>query len=295
MDLIYPELNEIYREQDLLHDDNAARQAAVVVDRMAGYSYNTRINGILTLDEVAEEKDDFLSRIFLHIVDGCDAKDVKEIAFAEYVVRYSREEPLKRLLYLLQLAGALEIQQNGNPHLIADRLIAMSPIMTRQYYDAGEFKSDWRGTKPVREIPREELDAYLKKLCSRNPEYTENEKAQAVTDRALATLSQEGMSRLMYEVDIFDLEMSMKTFSGTVNKKILSAMPKRLAREVVENLYFMKSESVFEPEKYVMSILQTLLKLCDADKIIMEDQKAFSLAMDFFHQTRENKTDWSSK
>lgn len=60
MDFIYSELKELYGQNDLYHDEGAAKKAAEITRELVQYGWMARKEGILSIDGEATEKDDIL-------------------------------------------------------------------------------------------------------------------------------------------------------------------------------------------------------------------------------------------
>lgn len=160
----------------------------------------------------------------------------------------------------------------------------MAPRETNELLEGEEEKARTELDERVREDYQPE--DLVKKYCnSGNPDYSRDQMAEQLTDRAMRKLDGINMERFLREVENKDIAVAIKMLSGDAVTHIFSAMSPDLARMIAEAVEYMGPVRVKDVESSCMILLKALVRLADAGDITLEDAGAYKLFVELFQDS----------
>ncbi|HYE32403.1 MAG TPA: flagellar motor switch protein FliG [Methylomirabilota bacterium] len=163
-----------------------------------------------------------------------------------------REEVVERLATL----GATPIE-------VVERVVAglcerVSVKPTRAVNQTGGVKS---AADLLNAVNKDLTKSILKNLDESNPDLSAAIRQKMFTFEDLAQLDVTSLQKVMREVDMRDLALSLKTASERLKEALLSAVSKRAAETVHEEMSFLTSVKLKDIEGAQMRILEGVRKL----------------------------------
>lgn len=287
MDLVTSELKAIY--SDGLKDvDGDLSLFAKTVARLVSYSMISRKEGMLKLEEYVADKGDFLSHMMMHIIDGDDADTVQSIAEKEYLSRYSYLDKSTRLSCLMEIVGCLHIQAGGNPYVLQDTLLAMTPLGTENYLDKMQTEVEKEMfPDPDVETATDFVQEEAKKLFEQDPAYGKDDLIIKMLSVAIEDMDDESLHGFISHVDLKHVAVSMKMLEGKANRAIISVLPDETARTVVQDCIFMGPVRMADVRDASRELLKMVVKLADSGDIICPEATAYDMLLKIFSEAED--------
>ncbi len=236
-----PAVIEVYKE-DVIQS----------IDQIQELSILGRKQGLLSLEEKAynmnSPREKYLKNMVMLIVDGTDPELIEDLCWMKY---YSRNMyGYSGLLYLIQMRGALDVQQGVNPVVIVETIKCMIPEELEENFLAYEERKTAEREEFFSKKPLEYPD--IAAFCKTEFMWEIDEEGyddMKEIDAIFRYMHNHSMQRFLREVDNADLILLLKELSGEARKKVFSNMSSRLAimiYEDVQNLWYYDKRAVAE-------------------------------------------------
>lgn len=188
-----------------------------------------------------------------------------------------------------QLLSMMKVEQRDQ---VVERLATLSPTPVEVVERVIEVLVSKLSAKPTRALNQtggvksaaEVLNALDKNLSKsilsaieeRNPDLGASIRKKMFTFEDLLQIDLGGLQKIMREVDIRDLAVSLKTASEQLKAKLLSAISKRAAETVAEEMSFLGTIKLKEIEAAQMRIIDVVRRLETEGELEIETQKESS-------------------
>lgn len=231
---LFTEIRFIYQDLPQKKAEAMAGRAAASIAKLLTYSDVARKHGLLSLEYLAEhEEDDYLKKAMLLVVDGTDGDLVWTIMFSDYLSKFLYKSPQERLTALLDLNGALAIQEGDNPHVIEGRLLALAPEGTQDYLD-DELKKYESAMHDFEKAQKPKPGDFMKAAReAEQPTYGPDERILELTDKALRRLDPEDLAFVLPEVPQIAVVTVLSRLSGEAASHIFDAQDSPMLSEAM--------------------------------------------------------------
>lgn len=122
-------------------------------------------------------------------------------------------------------------------------------------------------------MDREAAANILNSLEARNPDLTQSIRNKMFTFEDLATLDTPSLQKILREVDLRDLAMSLKSASDRVKGRMLGSISKRAAETVNEEISFMGNVRAKDGDAARQRIIEAMRKLETAGEIDLNEAR----------------------
>jgi flagellar motor switch protein FliG len=193
-----------------------------------------------------------------------------------------------------QLLGMMKEEQRG---LVVERLATLSPTPIEVVEKVVDVLVSKLSAKPTRALNQtggvksaadllNALDKNASKTIlsgieERNPELGASIRKKMFTFEDLINIDLSGLQKVMREVDIRDLAVSLKTASEQLKKALLGAISKRAAETVQEEMSFLGAIKLKEIEAAQMRIIDVVRRLESEGEIELSAGKESSESVVF--------------
>ena len=154
----------------------------------------------------------------------------------------------------------------------------LSAKPTRAMNQTGGLKS---AADVLNALDKNASKAILASIEERNPELGASIRKKMFTFEDLTHIDLAGLQKVMREVDIRDLAVSLKTASEQLKKILLGAISKRAAETVLEEMSFLGAIKLKEIEAAQMRIIDVVRRLETEGEIELETGKESSESVVF--------------
>ncbi len=127
-------------------------------------------------------------------------------------------------------------------------------------------------------MDRETATNILNALEARNPDLTQSIRNKMFTFEDLAMLDTPSLQKILREVDLRDLAMSLKSASDRLKGRMLGSISKRAAETVNEEISFMGSVRAKDGDAARQRIIEAMRKLESAGEIDLNEAREASKA-----------------
>lgn len=269
------ELKEKYQEI-MLDTDNELMINKVVeaYNRICHFSKLARREGLLTLEEAKnklnteDDTEQLFADLISLIVDGSDPEFVKEVGMNKYIV--SGLKSYMGLICLMYINGSLMIQNGTNMIVIGYVLKSMMPKHISNIIKMNEEKS------------KNDLNffSYSSSQSTDSVDLDENYFSLASeTSKAITSLSDSAIQRLIIDFNNDDLIVAMKGMSSAAQSKILNNMSPRLGAFFAEQLSYLEVRDKDITDSCI-KLIKLILKLYDLGEISGYDFSLLKFVLD---------------
>lgn len=305
--LLFPELkksHEILRQEEamLSPEDKKAGHTEFVkhCEEILRYSYVARKEGLLSLEEVATEKEKnpegvFDKELIQMVVEGCDPEVVKRIILLKYFS--SEQTVIEKIKNIMSIYGFLSIQAGENPRIILQMLANMIPSDVRDQ----TLNIPYRSKKEVnqKEVTIDDYCVGDIRLREKDLGYFETK----VCEEMLLSLHHNLLQRVLRDVSIYGLANAMEVFSGICRRHIFDNLSSRVAQDLARNLrlddsldektYYLHSEwELKRIRDEIINILTIIDRLEKSAEIVMDinsNARFLALVMKQIHADANRK------
>jgi len=275
-------LHEILRQEERmlsLEDRKSGHMGFVKhCEEIIRYSFVARKEGLLALDEIADEKEKdldgaFDTELIRMVVDGCDPEVIKRIILLKY---FSTEQNVcQKIKNIMSIYGILSVQAGENPRLILQMLTNMIPDDVQEIAKKIDFRGGIKSdTKEIN------IDDYCKgpiRLREKDFGYFETK----LCEDMLLSLDHNSVQRVLRDIDSYSLMSAMKVFSGECRRHIFNNMSSREVKDLArgfreddpedEKTYYLHSEwEIKRIREEIIRILTIINRLSSSAEILLE-------------------------
>ncbi len=252
-----------------------------------------RRKGLLELEESASKTDDtnlgkYLKKLIILVVDGTDPQMIKEIGFALYLSSYFRG--YDGLIALIYLDGILSIQAGENPRVIEERLNALIPSYIR---DLKEIIGTPEEADTDEFVISSKID--IDALCKQNSRLVPTDNGYHMIKLAeffLGQLDMRSMTRLLRDIDNYDLDICIVAFNGSTRRHIFDCLSERHGNMLADDIYLMGPLRVNDIIASVANVMNVLLRLIEGGEIATDNQEFIRMLNSVFGaKSEQDKTD----
>lgn len=173
-----------------------------------------------------------------------------------------RDQVIERLATLAPVS--IEVVES-----VAEEILnKMASNRTRALNQTGGLKA---AAELLNALPKNMTEPILLGLRERNPELGESVLKKMFTFEELAKLDFKTLQKIMQEVDMRTLTISLKTATEGVKSKLLSVISKRAAENIREEIAFLGPLKVSEMEGAQQQIIDTVRRLESEGEINLEE------------------------
>ncbi|MBR4027048.1 MAG: hypothetical protein IKJ01_05760 [Lachnospiraceae bacterium] len=264
---IHSEIQEKNAVSDPMDIQNKETILYETVKKIVELAYIARREGLLALEDAVwdialESAEEVLKHLIIMVVDGTEPQIVEEIGLSRYYAHlYTDYEALR---YLMYLEGALSIQAGENPRILEERLKVMLPANMYLTYCVNLEKAN-------EEKEREKKEHLIEDLCKGKRNWTQEDSGYYVyklLDYVICDITDNGLQRVMREIENVTLSLAMKGMSGEARRRIFANLSNRLAILIAEDMvsmYLVRAVDILEASQ---KILNVIIRLSDTGEII---------------------------
>ncbi len=268
-------MNQVIKAyRTILHFHNVARQ-----------------EGLLALDEesakldTGSETDVFFRFMIMMVVDGNEPIFIEKAGMNRCIA--FNLPSYDGLVSLMYLKGAIMIQAGDNPMAVKYFLETMMPpniLKVLEQRKCENVLSEASGQA------QKEKDL-IASLC-REDEKIDRHDHSIIGQTAITAekLSDQGIQRILRDIDNNTLSVAMKGLPGTARKKFFHNLSSRLGHQIAEDMVFMGPVQLKDVEESCAKIMKTYVKLASSGEIISTDTENAKLVLDIYETAqRQNK------
>lgn len=225
-----------------------------------------RREGLLALEEAVigiplESQEEDLTQLITLLVDGTDPDILAGIGLTRYYS--SLYDDYQALKYFIYLEGVLSIQAGENPRILEEKLKVMLPPELYLKYVTEQREKEL-------EKENKEKQHLIENLCKGERLWNSNESGYYVfklTDYIICDISDNGLQRVMREIDNMILTLAMKGMSGKARKHIFANLSERLGNMIAEDMVNMGPVRAVDILDASQRILTTVIRLIESGEI----------------------------
>jgi len=231
--------------QNLSSFTPAQRDACLpIVSLMVECANVARTEGVLALEEwQAKQESKFLRFLVMLMVDGTDPELVK--GMGKTLLESGGHEGEALLSRMMLLEGVLSVQWGEHPRYLEDKLLCMlgeSYLIKRSVIQSLDANDKFE----------QQLSTLEAQLALPNSE--------AFHD-LFAKLSNRDIQQVLREIDQFDFTIALKGCAGTLAKKFVDNISKRLGAVIMENMAILgplRDEDILNAQNKMLDIVKKM-------------------------------------
>lgn len=307
MDVFYSELREkvkeieqVERARGEVYALGRRKDLFRAIDAILSMSYIARREGLLALEETANEMTDdnfqgYLKDLVLYVVDGTDPEFVRELGFMRYFA--SNMSDYEGLIFLIYLEGMLAVQAGENPRIIEEKMKCMLPK---------KYVADFVKRREDTSYP---LPEYVKKAKEKEKEEDENIVQKAIEENGsldpregyyfhaklvehlLLEINDRCVQRIFREIDNYDLVRAMKLLSPAAKQKIFNNLSERLGIMIAVDYKYATSVRAVDAVEALQNILNVGVRLSMCGEITVPSEGVLCVFNDALKEDLANIKD----
>lgn len=278
-EFFFEELQNIYMTFDTENlSDNDCDRLEKTCKNVIELSNRARKGGVLSIEKwvTTAEIDGYdidLNRMISQIVDGLEQNLLVEMS----LYRYDAKQPagIDALIFLLQLRGALAIQEGNNSRVLEEILRSMIP---------SDVKMDLFPEKKRFYDIEVDCKSIIRGLTGGDMAYdseaTEKWTLLGQLERTFVEADDETVQRILSHVENTYLSVLMKASTPFLNRRIFDNMSQRLSYMIAQDIEYMGPIRMVDVERAREEIAKLILKLADDGEISICNEKELKLILE---------------